>query len=113
MLKRNQKWYLNHKEPGSRVGKFFLQQLDRENRLLLDLHTLFRGYDNEKQAGLKLGAANSIGRCIGRITDLLGVKGRSIDDLALEEKLQTMKTNLDKYMRDAEEYRQKQKVHPI
>lgn len=113
MLKRNQAWYLKHKDPETRVGKYFLQQITRETTLLQQLNTLFHGYDNEKQAGLKLGAANSIGRCISRITDLLGVKARSIDDLAVLEALGKMREDMAGWEKEQDEIRQKQKVHPL
>lgn len=117
MLKRNQAWYLKHKDPQGRIGKFFRQQLDRETTLLAQLNTLFDGYDNEKQAGLKLGAANSIGHCIARITDLLGVKGRTIDDVAMEEKLNTLLKGINDYRAKQAaagfEQRQQEKVQPL
>lgn len=102
----NAAWYENFKDPAKRVSFLFKQQVDRYGQLLAEYWTLFYTFDNERQASMKLGAANGIERCIYRLCEVLGIKGRSIDDLYLEKTIADM-------MKKVEEFRQSRKVGPL
>ena len=75
-------------------------------QILRELWTLFYSYDNEKQSGLKLGAANSIEKATYHLCEILGVRGRSVDDVNLEDTLNNM-------LKELEEYKQRQKLRPL
>jgi len=126
MNRRNQRWYEDHKLPEKRISILYKEQVDRYLHLLKAQYTLFYSYmtlDHPKwkegmrdQSGLKLQCSGMIERTIYHLCDVLGVKGRSVDDQALEQTLNKLLREVSDYQakqQELEEQRMKQKIRPL
>ncbi len=126
MNRQNTKWYEDNKMPEKRIGVFFKQQVDRFLTLLKQQYILFYGYHTPQSLGwkegmrdqsmLKLQCAGLIERTIYHLSDVLGVKARSVDDQTLEVALNKLLSDARDYKQKQEEemrLRMKQKVHPL